>query len=536
MRRFSFAALFFLTSVSAVRAEPVSAAILGVASWYATQGIVVQALVQIGIGLALSAASYGLQYLLSGGGKRVQQGDPIGVQIAERDGLLEARRVYGTRVVAGGVFFEQTVTDSGSSQPDIYVYGAAVSEGECDSLVSVIINGVECTITDASAGAGLPLDAPWNDGNLTYFKVSFRPGTSTQGVDPIIAARFATPPDEFLPDDAARLTKWAQFKQKGVCTVVIEMNFGNSTDHHTELWGAGGIPDIKFKIKGLKVYDPRDYDQDVVDATTRTWSANASLIEADWLIADMGFGIATTLIDWDSVATSAAIDDRYEPTLDGLERRGTINGEVTSTETNVDVLQSMSQQNRALVRKAFGVYTIRAESAAEALATVHQWLLVGDLNYQNEPDTRSAINRVDLQFSPATRFNESAETVYEDAALIAADGQTYAQRVSLRFCDTPSTAQRLGFALVTENRVGRTVTAVLDIAALVAAGKSGQLLEAGDVVNVYLAAPYDAVNGLYKINSIEINGDFTVTIAMSGTSAEIIGGWSTSLETAFEAA
>lgn len=87
-------------------ADPITAAIGGIAAWYASLVPVGQALVQIGVGLALSAASMGLQYLLSGGGKRVNAAqDQPGVLIPVRDGLLPVIRAYGTVAASGGVFF-----------------------------------------------------------------------------------------------------------------------------------------------------------------------------------------------------------------------------------------------------------------------------------------------------------------------------------------------------------------------------------------------------------------------------------------------
>lgn len=513
MKRLAAFILLSSVLVGPAHADPVSTAIVGIASWYASIGVVGQAVVQIGLGLALSAASMGLSYLLSGGGKRVQQAqDKPGVVVPERDGLLTRHRLYGHVVVAGGIFFQKTVQGSGSAKPNLYVLGAAVSEGVCDSLTSVIINGVECEI-DASGNA---MTFPWNDGGNIYLKASFRSGTSTQTIDTIIAARFPTEDTDF--------------RQRGVATVVLEMAFGLDADHHTQLWGAGGIPQLAFKVKGLKVYDPRKPAHDPDDATTWEWSENATLIETDWMMSDMGFGIAPADIDWDTVKASADIDDEWVPTLDGIERRGTINGSVDSSERNVDVLASMEQQNRALIRKTLGTYTVTSDTPAEAVATIHQGLLVGALNYQNEPPSRSAINRVVTQFYPEERFNQSAEIAYEDAGYIAADGETLEQRVSLRFCDSPPTAQRLGFALIEENRVGRTVTGLFDPAVIVAAGKPGQLLEAGDVVWLEMRSPYDDVSGLYRINSLEIGGDFNVTISMSGTSTDILEGWNTGLE------
>ena len=144
-------------------------------------------------------------------------------------------------------------------------------------------------------GSGLPTGAPWNDGVDTFLKVSFRSGEDDQAIDPIIAARF---PSESI-----------EFRQRGVCTCVIEMKFGTDAEHHAELWGAAGIPDVKFRVRGRKVYDPRDLSQDADDPTTWLWSDNASLIEADWLRHELGFSVPSVEIDWDTVIESADIDD-----------------------------------------------------------------------------------------------------------------------------------------------------------------------------------------------------------------------------------
>lgn len=526
-----------LLSSSPAQADPISAAI-GIGTWYASIGVVGQFAVQIGVGLALAAAGAGISYLISGGGRRQEQAaadgsnlaSSSGVQIEELSGLLERRRLYGTQVTAGGVFFQQTLANTGTL--DLFVKGYTISDGICESLEAVIINGVEVPV-DSS---GNPQVEPWYDVAGNKFKASFRSGTDDQAMDPIIAARFPSPPEDFYPVDADRVAKWAKFRHRGVATVVIEMQFGADADAHTELWGVGGIPDIKFKIKGLWLYDSRDRNADVDDKTTWAWSDNAALAEVDWLMTDMGFGIDDAEIDWDSVEESAGIDDFWITTLAGRERRGRINGVVLGSESNDGVLSSMALQNRAIIRREFGDYTIRADRTADPVCTIHQGLIVGELSFQNEPDTRSAINRVVSQFAPATKFNQSAETVYEDAALITADGQELEQRLSLRFTDSPAAAQRLGYAQIIENRVGRTLTGKFDISVLVAAGKpNGQLLSAGDVVRVWFSV-YQAMNGLYTVTGIEIAQDFTVTLSLAGYDPDVINGWSVALETPFEEA
>lgn len=533
-----WAAWLLLLSVSPAHAEPITIALFGAAFANTIAGTFVTAAISIGVSLALSGAA---SLLLGGGGAQRQEvGEQqqstvqvASVQIPERAGLLDEREIYGRQVVSGGVFFQQTIADSGSTGPDVYVLGFAIANGVIDAIESVIINGIECTV-DVS---GNPQVAPWYNTAGNFLKVSFRSGQDDQAIDPIILARWPTPPADFLPDNTDRLTLWPEFRQRGVATVVVEMKFGADAEEHTELWGVGGIPDIKFKVRGRTVYDPRDTNQDPDDPDTWEWSNNATLIQADWLRRDIGFAIASAEIDWDSVRESADIDDEWVVTLDGIEHRGTINGVVSASEVNDTVLGAMALSNRAVIRRAFGQYTIRSDRPADPVATIHDGLLVGDFTFQNEPDTRSALNTVKAQFLPASHSNQSGEIEYQDATLLAADGQEYSTTLGLRYIDSPAAAQRLSFAAIKENRVGRTLQALLDISVLLAPGKpNGQMLQPGDVVRVDFEEDYDALNGLYTVVSLEIGQDYTVGATLVGFTTDIINGWSSALETPYEEA
>lgn len=510
------AILILLALTTPAHADPVSigAAITGIASWWASIGAVGQAV--IGLGIAIAAT--GISYLLNGGQRLANASNQNlpSINVPERDGLLERCRLYGIDTTPGGVFFQKTVSDGLQDNLNIYVFGVAVSEGVCDGLEAVIINGVRCRINSF----GEPIDAPWFDGSIAYFKVSFRPGTDTQAIDPIIAARFPSEDPEF--------------RQRGVCTVVMEMQFGADSDKQTELWGSGGIPQLLFQIRGLQVYDPRDPTQDPSDKSTWKWSDNASLVQLDWLNCEIGFDIPFIEIDLSSVVTSANIDDLPVPTLAGLEANARCSGRAFSSESNADVLDSMTQQNRALVRRSDGIYTIKSRMVGEQpVSTIHQDMLVGDMSYQNEPDTRAAINTVKIEFRPTSRFNQSAETVYQDAAMVTQDGQVLEQRISLRFCDSAPAAQRIGYALLMENRSGRTLSKEVDIAALVAAGNVGKMLQIGDVVTEYMRN-YQALNGEYMVDKMEITTGFTMQLSLNGYDPMMIDGWSVALEVPFE--
>jgi hypothetical protein len=507
MRRLLTAALLGTIMISPAHADPVSigVAVTAIGSWWASIGVVGQVLVQVGVILALS----GISYLLTGGSRAAQaQKDNLpSVNIPQRDGLLEKVRLYGTATSPGGVWYQNVKNGSR------YVFGVAISEGECESLVSVIINGVECVF----GADGYAKTAPWFDGSVSYAQVSFRSGSDAQAIDPIIAANFSEGVD---------------FRQRGICTVVMAMEFGNDATHHATLWGTAGIPQLLFRIKGLKVYDPRDATQNPADKTTWKWTDNATLVEVDWLTTRMGFGMAKTDLDIPTIVESSNIDASVVATLAGSEAMGRINGRAFSSEANADVLVSMMQQNRGIIRRTGEVWGIRSDRAADPVSTIHDYLLVGDISAQNEPDTRSALNTVYAEFQPYSKFNQKSETVYRNTALVTSDGEELSARASFRFGDSSAASQRLGYAMVTENRDGSSRTLNTDIAVLYAPGKANNTLEEGDVTRLELRL-YPSLNGLYTVQKLEIMADMTVMLTLAGYDPTAISGWSVDKEIAF---
>ena len=78
-------------------------------------------------------------------------------------------------------------------------------------------------------------------------KFSFRNGTRTQAIDPILAAQF--------PELGAG------FRQRGVATLVVEADWGADLDEYQLLWGSLGRPNPTLILRGVPVYDPRDPTQ-----------------------------------------------------------------------------------------------------------------------------------------------------------------------------------------------------------------------------------------------------------------------------------
>ena len=64
-------------------------------------------------------------------------------------------------------------------------------------------------------------------------------------------------------------------------------------------------------------------------------------------------------------------------------------------------------------------------------------------------------------------------------------------------------------------------------------GKANRTLQIGDVIRFVTDAPYDAMSGLYAVDGVEINTDFTISLALNEAATDAITGWSTSIETVF---
>jgi hypothetical protein len=105
-----------------------------------------------------------------------------------------------------------------------------------------------------------------------------------------------------------------------------------------------GIPNITAVLKGRKVYDPRDADQDPDDDSTWEWSANPALCLADYL-TNTSFGLGCSYadeIDEDALIEAANICDEQIPLSGGgFENRYTCNGEFTTDKTPQNIIEEL---------------------------------------------------------------------------------------------------------------------------------------------------------------------------------------------------
>lgn len=187
------------------------------------------------------------------------------------------RLVYGETLVSGVVVHAET---SGNKNKKLHLV-VAIGEGEMESIDDAFINDTQLNLTADSGGL---IPAVGNDfRNLV--KIYFHSGTDTQTHDTVLAGISS---------------QWgADHDLRGIAYAYIELTYDKDKF-------AGGIPNIRFKVKGRKVYDPRKdtangYSGSGAHTTTNsaTWeySSNPMLCLRDFLKNERTLGVLDSELD-----------------------------------------------------------------------------------------------------------------------------------------------------------------------------------------------------------------------------------------------
>jgi hypothetical protein len=294
--------------------DPISAALtagLGfLAAGAGTIGapLVLASFTTVGAGLFGSLGSLAIGVALSAGAallsRPAQRSLSAGVNSNEvrlnsRQEVPPVRFIVGEALVGGALFFEEC-------KPPYLYLGVLLSEGPISALVGLQNSQTPIGINYSNYTVLTP---PYT--NRLF--ISFRDGSTSQAIDPILAADFPNLP--------------ATFRQRQIATLVVKASYGADYTEFQTMWGQAGKPNILAKVRGVAVYDPRDPGQikppsradyatealyktahDAAQATW-AWSNNATLIQAWYLLSRFGGRIDAARMRWDKIAESADWDD-----------------------------------------------------------------------------------------------------------------------------------------------------------------------------------------------------------------------------------
>lgn len=452
---------------SAVAHEPVSTAI-GLTSLLSSTGLFGAGTILGGLGVTAGAVggaivgtaisvglSYASQALTQRGNQPLQQSDGINdlsIRYNTRQALPVKRIIYGSAQVGGALFFEE-------GKPPYLYQGILICARPITAFRRMWIGSEElkfAAFTPNTVLAPLPVDGQPDYPNR--LQVSLRLGSTSQAIDPLLDA-------DFTSLDSG-------FRQRGIATAVMRYHYGGTTETaatqaaYTKLWGQVQRPNPLFLVDGVAVYDPRDPTQDRADETTWKFSNTAALVQADYLRQPYGGRIPAERIDWDKVAEAATWDEGVIGCLDGtLIRRHTIDGVVALNQSPAQVLSGMLSANRGFILETAGrVWASSSKPRAASIATIHDAILSGGIQYRAAKPKRDLVNRLKVRFVAEDREYQVVDgPVLVRADLETADDELLESAVDLPFTMDHRRAQRLQKAFLDTSRLGRTVTASVDV-------------------------------------------------------------------------
>ena len=406
-------------------------------------------------------------------------------------GTTASRRfIYGETLTNGHLVFQET---AGTDNKDLYrvVY---LGEGPIQEASQVFFDEEGKTHGNLDVNAGTAItDSPYNN----YNKVQvFLDGGLQNGSSGSAAA------------DLIANTTWSNTdKMTDNATFVYKLV------HNNEVW-TNGIPNIRVKVKGRKLYDPRldgsitggSGTHRVNNESTWAYSNNPALCILDFLLN--GMDVDADSIDMQTFQTAADTCDDNVNILDSdgnstTEKRYAMNGVVFLEEEVIGVLEQMlATCHGTLIEEAGTVRLIVPGDATTVAVSLNEDDYISDLSISVNTAFDKRINSVSGTFTdPNADYLEGDFGVIESSSLIAEDGRTHKQSIALPYVTSESQAQRLASIALKEN--------ALSLAVAVTLKPEFAYLRVGDIVTMRFAP--DLIGGTDSDEVISTSTKFMVT-------------------------
>jgi hypothetical protein len=309
----------------------------------------------------------------------------------------------------------------------------------------------------------------------------------------------------------------------------------NATDVYCEfvvdgkIW-PNGIQDLKFKVRGIRCYDPRKDDtaggsgtHRINDETTWEWTDNAALINFWWKRFNNSVSYSDEMFDMANIAYEANICDEVVTYTDSngvqrTEKRYTCNGAFDSTVGHESIESELLKScgGRWIENAGGGQFRLQvAAYRGPAIFTITEAHLASPPRRTPHTSLTDKINTINASIVDKNRFYQDADiTPVVSTNLIdnRDEGVEYEDDEQLLFTQTESMGQRLMVIKLLRNAAGDSVELVLK--------RCYANFVAGSVV--YLNMPEHLLVGNYEIEKSDLNssnGQLSLTI--NETSAEM---------------
>ena len=333
--------------------------------------------------------------------------------------------IYGEAKTGGAVFYQAT-----SGVDNLYLHRCVAFAGhEIEGFQAFYFND-DLLILDASGNVTSPTQY------VGFARITFHTGTDTQAAD---------------ADLVSEVTEWTTAHQaKGIAYAHVRYTYDPLNEAFPD-----GVPTLKARIKGRKIYDPR--------TETTAWSDNPALIIRDYILADFGLEDVETSVN-DPLITQAAniCDDTV-----GSAKRYTCNGAFLLDAEPESVIQAITASMGGLFWYAQGKWACKA--AKYTTPTIHfdEDDLRSSLSISTRNSRRENFNTVRGVYRGAeTNWQETDYTEVTDLVAVADDGGEVASEIPLLFTSTDVMAQRIANIALKRNRLQQSMSATFGLKGL----------------------------------------------------------------------
>ena len=369
----------------------------------------------IALALAKDAVSFGLSALAKP--KPPQQ------RFAERSQLVRAginprRYIYGRLRVSGDMVFAHVPTDT--SKPG-YLHLVIVLAGhEVDAIEDTIwIADDQVTL---NASGEVDPGSKYHVNGVSHIRVKKHLGSPDQTADADLIAE-------------ADAGAWsADHRLRGCAYVYVRLIYNR------DLF-ADGIPQLRFMVRGRKLYDPR--------TGLSAWSDNPALVLRDYLTGAHGLGADVSEIDDQAVIAAANICDEPVPlAAGGTTPRYRANGDIEANARPADTIGEILSAMAGELVYSSGRFVIHAGAPMAVIDASHMLGeddARGPVTVHTRSSRRDVFNTVrGVYANGSNRYQPEDYPVVRSSTAIAEDlGEEIVEDLTLPFTTDAPMAQRL---------------------------------------------------------------------------------------------
>lgn len=339
-----------------------------------------------------------------------------------RSAVATRQVVYGLAMMSGPIVF---AASTGSENQYLHVV-VPLAHGESEEIVSVQFGDDTVGTLD---GAGNVTSGRFSG----KMRIKKHLGASSQTAD---------------SDLVSEVADWTtDHRLQGITYLYVRLQYDTSVYPY-------GLENIKAKVKGRKVYDPR--------GLTTAWTDNWALCLADYLMADYGLRATSAEVDMTGhlITQANLCDESVSIPGGGTQARYTCNGAVDLGNTIAANLRGLLTGAVGNLVYTQGQYRLYAAAYDTPTITLDENDLRGDMSLQARPSRQSLFNGVRGTFvSPDNFWQPSDFPQVTNATYESQDGgEQLLKDIELPYTIDGFAAQRMAKIILERGRQGITAT------------------------------------------------------------------------------